>query len=90
MTTVASGRWTSAPALVESAIGRKPSVRDERRRHHRAQAALGRLGGGGAGRETGALEVAQQAHQHHAVEHRDAEGGDEADRRRDENGRPRA
>ena len=37
ITTVASGRWTSAPAPCESAIGTKPSDGHERRHQHRPQ-----------------------------------------------------
>ena len=83
MTTVASGRWTSAPALVDSAIGRKPrasvvAVISTGRSRSFAPPEDGLVRPAPVRRRS--LDVADQ---HHAVHHRDAEQRDEPHARRD-------
>lgn len=79
-TTVASGRWTSAPALVANAMGKEPKGSDGTRgqdRAHRMGAALddrfAELVAVLVAVQRTSVELAAHGRcQHHAVEHRDA------------------
>ena len=90
MTTVASGRCTSAPACVEIAIGMKPTAATS------AVVSTGRstVHGAAAGSCSSASPPADSqaprelAGHDDAVQHRDAGDGDEADRRRDRERQP--
>ena len=78
MTTVASGRCTSAPAPVASAIGTKPSeatsaVISTGRRRARAPSRTA------SSTDRPSRAAADERHQHQAVEHGDAGQRDEAD-----------
>ena len=83
MTTVASGRWTSAPAPWEKAIGTNPRlatspvIRIGRSRAIEASWTASRTG------DALLDQLADRRDEHQAVEHRDARQGDEADARRD-------
>ena len=80
MTTVASGRCTSPPACVDSAIGKKPMAATSAVVNTgRITATAPSMNGSGSPRARRPLDLARG---HHAVEHRDAAQRDEADRRR--------
>ena len=83
MTTVARGRWTSAPAPWEKAIGTNPRlatspvIRIGRSRDIEASCTASSNG------RPLLDQLADGRDQYQAVEHRDARQGDEADARRD-------
>ena len=87
-TTVASGRWTSAPTPVESIIGTKPKRRDRPGHQHRPEPGepglLDRLA---LGQAVG-HPVADVADEHQSFEHRRAGERHEADPRRDRERHP--
>ena len=78
MTTVASGRWTSAPLPVARAIGTKPEGRHQGRRQHRAQPGHGAPGIASAGDALGD-ELVDECDHDQAVQDGHAGQGDEAD-----------
>ena len=88
MTTVASGRCTSAPAEVESAIGMKPRHATSAVIEHRAAAGRAPPGARVLGREALAAQLEDVGHEHDAVQDGDAEERDEADAGRDREGHP--
>ena len=83
MTTVASGFCTSAPAPCAIAIGTKPSEATSAVIKHGAQPHAGAVESRVLGREAFVPPLLDVAHEHEAVQHRDAEQRDEADARGD-------
>ncbi len=79
ITTVASGRWTSAPAVVDKAIGTNPRLATraviDTGREPDFRASQGRL----SGRKSFIPQLVEVAHQHDAVQHRNTEQGKKAD-----------
>ena len=83
MTTVASGRWISAPAVVEMRHRQKAEAGDQRGHQHGPEADEGGFVGRDPGRHAVDAQVLGAADPDQAVEHRHAEQGDEADAGRD-------